>query len=82
MKYVVHITEILGRNIIVDAEDPAEAEEIAENLCNNGTVDLGMADWGDRKVEYIGTPTEDAYEHLKQYDCNGEIKDKPETKHE
>ena len=66
-KFVVHITEVLGRNVIIEAEDPAEAEESAEELCNSEVINLGMADWSSRSVEYIGSPTEDAYERLVSY---------------
>ena len=65
-KFVVHITETLGRDVIIEAEDPAEAEEIAENLCNDGTINLVCEDFGSRNVEAIRTATPDDEEYIKE----------------
>ena len=59
MKYVVHITEILARNIIVEAEDEQEAYDKAESLCCNDTVCLVCEDFADRNIEVLGKPDED-----------------------
>lgn len=71
MKYVVHITELLGRDVIVDAEDRAEAEEIVEDLCCNGSIELDMDDWGERTVEAVRTPDDEDRENLVEYTRSG-----------
>ena len=43
--YLVSIIETLSRDVIVYAEDKDEAEEIAEELCNNGVIDLDGSDF-------------------------------------
>ena len=49
-KYVVVITETLRREVIVEAENNADAEEVAEALCSCGEIDLTMDDWRERNV--------------------------------
>ena len=66
-KYVVHITEILGRNIIIEAEDEIEANSVAEELCSDGTVNLDFADFVDRNVETIGEATNEDLKYLREY---------------
>ena len=53
--FKVHISEVLGRDVIIYAEDRYEAEEKAEELCNAGIIDLSGGDFGSRTVETIGT---------------------------
>lgn len=49
--YVVTITEILERTVTVEAEDAASAEEMVEEQCNNGEIDLTVEDdWKSRTV--------------------------------
>lgn len=52
-KYVVHVTEIYGRDVCVDAYDECEAEEIVEAMCCNDEVNLNTLDFADRRVEAI-----------------------------
>jgi hypothetical protein len=49
--YQVTITETLKRTITVEAEDAAAAEEMVEEQCNNGEIDLTVEnDWKSRTV--------------------------------
>lgn len=51
--YVVHISEVLGRNVIISAEDEEQATEKAEELCNAGEINLDGYDFGSRNVEVL-----------------------------
>lgn len=53
-QFVVGIEETLHRYVIVNAEDEANAEEIAENLCNDGKIDLGSIDFQGRNCICTG----------------------------
>lgn len=55
MKFVVHITETFSRDVLIDADDKFEAEEIAENLCNDSIININSEfdNFGDRTVEVI-----------------------------
>ena len=44
--------------VIIEARDNYEAEEIADNLCNNGTIDLDYEDFNSREVCAIRETTE------------------------
>jgi len=57
MKYAVSIHENLSRLVVIDAPSKEEAEEKAENLCNNGQIDLGGNDFVDRYVEAVRIAT-------------------------
>lgn len=56
-KYMVRIQETLKRDVIIEAEDRYEAEEIGENLCNSGTIDLAGNDFSGRIVSTIRKAT-------------------------
>lgn len=67
--FKVHITETFGRNVIIYAEDSYEAEEIAEELCNAGIIDIATGDdFGDRNCETIGTPDKTEMKELSRYE--------------
>lgn len=63
--FKVHISEVLGRTVVIYAEDKDEAYEIAEELCNAGTIDLNGSDFGSRTVEVLEKATP---EDLEQYE--------------
>ena len=51
MKFAIRIEEIIGRTIIVEAEDLEQATERVEEACNNGEIFLdGIEDFVGRKV--------------------------------
>lgn len=52
-KFIVHISEILSRNICVEAENSEEAYDIADELCNMHIVYLNDKDFGDRYIEIL-----------------------------
>ena len=66
-KFVVHISEILGRNIIIEAHDDYEAKEIAEFLCNDGTINLDCEDFGDRKIETVREASSEDENIIKEF---------------
>lgn len=51
--YHVHISEILGLTISVEAEDSYEAVEKVEEMCCNGEINLDASNFVDRSVEVI-----------------------------
>lgn len=57
-KYVVRIQETLQRYVIIEAEDKLEAEEIGENLCNSGEIDLVYDDFFERSVKTVREATD------------------------
>lgn len=52
-KFVVRVSEILNRYVIVEAEDNYEAEETAEELCNSGEINLVCEDFFERNVTAV-----------------------------
>lgn len=51
MKFAIRIEEIIGRTIIVEAEDLEQATERVEEACNNDEIFLdGIEDFVERKV--------------------------------
>lgn len=51
MKYAIRVEEVIGRTIIVEAEDLEEAIEKVEDACNNDEILLdGMEDFVERNV--------------------------------
>ena len=52
--YRVTISEVFTRGVVIYAEDKYEAEEIAENLCNNGVINLDAEDFGSRNTDCHG----------------------------
>lgn len=51
--FKVHITEALERNVVIYAKNKEEAQETAEYLCNEGTINLDSNDFQERYVEVI-----------------------------
>lgn len=52
--FKVHISEVLGRTVVIFADSEEEAYETAEELCNAGVIDLNGNDFGSRTVEVLG----------------------------
>lgn len=52
-KFIVHISEILSRNICVEAENSEEACDIADELCNLDIVYPNNKDFGDRYIDIL-----------------------------
>ncbi len=66
--FVVHITETFGRSVIIRACDESEACETAENLCNNGFIDITNSDdLCERTVESSHIATDDDKKIMKSY---------------
>ncbi len=53
MKYVMRITEMLTRTIIVDAEDWADARDKTEKVHNDGQVVLGDRDYNGYEIDAV-----------------------------
>ncbi len=49
-EFYVTITETLKRSIVVEAEDEEQATEYADELCNDGIVNLDCEDFDGREV--------------------------------
>lgn len=52
-KFQVHISETFSRNICVEAKNPEEACDIADELCNLDIVYLNGKDFGDRYIDIL-----------------------------
>ena len=75
MKFAIRVEEVIGRTIIVEADDLEEAVENVEEACNNDDIFLdGIEDFVERNVfpsdnfkNGIVEDSEDVsfYEHLK-----------------
>lgn len=52
--YNVRVEERLSRGVVIFAHDADEAHDIAENLCNNGNIDLDSTDFIGREIEVVG----------------------------
>ena len=75
MKFAIRVEEVIGRTIIVEAEDLEEAVEKVEEACNNDDIFLdGIEDFVERNVfpsdNFKNGIVEDGrdvsfYEHLK-----------------
>lgn len=51
MKFAIRVEEVIGRTIIVEAEDLEEAIERVEDACNNDDIFLdGIEDFVERNV--------------------------------
>lgn len=55
--YKVFIEETLSRGVVIYAESEEQAHEYAEELCNNGKIDLNGKDFDDRYVSVDGIAT-------------------------
>lgn len=56
-KFIVEVTETLVRKVIIEAETRYDAVEAAENLCNDGAIDLDGKDFSSRNCACIGVAT-------------------------
>lgn len=52
-RFKVYISEILGREVFVEAEDYDEAYDIINELCNLDIICLNSKDFGDRNIEIL-----------------------------
>lgn len=52
-RFKVYISEILGREVFVEAEDYDEAYDIINELCNLDIICLNGKDFGDRNIEIL-----------------------------
>ena len=59
MKYIVKITEELTRHVIVEAENPNEAEILAEDAYNEEKIVLDYRDYCGVSIDYDREAEED-----------------------
>lgn len=52
--YRIVITETYSKEVEIYAEDPANAEEIAHELCSADIIDIGPEDFDSRETECRG----------------------------
>lgn len=52
-KFKVHISETLSRDICIEAKNPEEACDIADELCNSDIVYLNSKDFDDRYIDIL-----------------------------
>lgn len=51
--YLVHVTELYSRNVVIYAEDHYMAEQLANDLCEDGILLIDFDDFNDRNIETI-----------------------------
>lgn len=66
--FKVHISEVLGRTVIILAESKDEAYEEAEELCNAGVIDLNGNDFGSRSVEVLDACVREEFKDYEVYE--------------
>ena len=69
--YRIAITETLVREVEVYAMDAVEAQEIVEELCNEGTIDLDFSDFSERETKCRGVAREIDLQLHDIYDRDG-----------
>ncbi|MBR1531298.1 MAG: hypothetical protein IJ643_04470 [Eubacterium sp.] len=67
MKVVLEIEERLVRKVIVEADSRIEAYELAEDLCNDGIIDLDSKDFKERFIDFVDNYYEDDLKDCKTY---------------
>ena len=58
-KFKVHIMEMLGRAVCVEAEDFDEARDVADELCNLDIIHLNGKDFLGRVIDILGEVDDD-----------------------
>lgn len=56
--FVVLVEETYRREVVVYADDAFEAEELVEEQCNDGTIDLDGNDFESRNVRWVSEKEE------------------------
>lgn len=74
--YKVKIEEKFSRNVIVKADNSDEADEIINDLCNNGIIDLNGSDFDSREWFISGAEktldgSEPEFKSRELYNCSG-----------
>lgn len=70
--YCVTIQETLQRTVIVWAADRLDAEETAQNLCNDGVINLDDNDFTDRQCTCDGVATLENLGSMAEYRKGGQ----------
>ena len=73
--FTVIITETLEKTIVVAAEDAANAEEVAEELCNLEEIVLEYDHFSGRTTETLRTASEDDIDKYGIYNEESEESD-------
>lgn len=76
--YLVTVEEVSRRSVIIWADDSdnegkAEAERIAEELCNAGTINLDYEDFQERSCEARRVATDADMSYREKYDEDGKL---------
>ncbi len=72
--FKIYITETLGREVEVYATNAMAAQEIAEELCNKGTIDLNTNDFQERNTQCRGIARLSDLQCHEVYDQSGMLK--------
>lgn len=72
----IAITETYTKEVEIYAEEVWEAQEIAENLCNDGVINIDYTDFVDRNTECRGEAILMDLELHEVYNAKGPIKNK------
>lgn len=67
LPYCVTVQETFSRTVIIWAHERLEAEEVAQELCNSGEIDLDGNDFIDRQYICDGIATKGNLKELKEY---------------
>lgn len=72
--YIVTVRETLARTVVIWAVDRYEAEEKAENLCNDDVISLRYEDFTGRECKCDGEAQESGLSFYEQYGRKGDRK--------
>lgn len=73
MTFEARIIEHFSRRVVVDAGSKDEAEEILENLCAEGEINLDYDDFNEREIQIIGSIVRASKPYLSLYGETGKI---------
>ena len=69
--HVVTIEEVSRRRVIIWADDVSEAEEIADELCSDGEINLDYDDFQERSCNFQRIANASDVSLLAKYDRDG-----------
>lgn len=76
--YVVEVEETYRRTVVIYAEDPDDAYERAEELCNNDDIEITVHHFSSRNCVCTGEANDADLRGYPKFDKTGEITEPPE----
>lgn len=73
MTFEARIIETFSRRVIIDADSKDEAEEILDDLCAEGEINLDYDDFSEREIQIVGSIVMGSKPYLPLYGKSGKI---------